>query len=186
MAITYERVRELFRYKDGELIRNKTVNRNAKKGTVAGSHHSMGYRHIAIKQEKYLTHRLVWLYHYGYLPEHQVDHINRKRDDNRIENLREVSHSCNLRNCGNRKNNTSGVKGVSFNNAIKMWGASICNVGKNYNLGISKDFSEAVLMRLAAEQCLGWDSCDKMSPACKYAWKNNLFKPKGGTPMVCH
>jgi len=174
MEITYERVHELFKYSHGEFIRIKTIG-HVKKGITAGSLSSDGYKYIGIDNKGYSVHRLVWLYHNGYMPEFQIDHINRDRADNRIENLREVSRSCNLRNCGNFKNNTSGVKGVSYHGARKSWSATIYNNGKTYYLGHSEDLGEAVLYRLAAEQCLGWDKCDNMTPAKHYAIKNNLI-----------
>jgi len=174
MQITYERVHELFRYDGKNLIRKVTVNANAQKGSVAGSISNETYRYITVDKIQCLAHRLIWMYHYGYYPENGIDHINRNKTDNRIENLREVSQSCNVRNSGNYKTNTSNVKGVYFFKTDQMWMARIRLADKHHYLGESKDFNEAVLMRYAAEQCLGWESCDKMSPAHEYALKNKL------------
>ena len=127
-------------------------------------------------QKKYLTHRLVWLFHYGYFPENDIDHINRNKADNRLKNLREISHSCNMQNCDNLSNNVSMVKGVSFNKINKVWVARIKINNKPYFLGQSKDFDEIVLLRFATEQCLNWGSCNKMTPARKYALENNLIQ----------
>ena len=57
------------------------------KGKKAGSFATKGYRVVVINKKTYKEHRLVWLYHYGHMPKDQIDHINRIRDDNRIENL---------------------------------------------------------------------------------------------------
>ena len=43
-------------------------------------------------------HQAVWAWHNGCFPTLQIDHINGKRFDNRIENLREVTQSENMRN----------------------------------------------------------------------------------------
>lgn len=45
-----------------------------------------------------LLHRVIWEEHYGKIPEGKfIDHINHKRDDNRIENLQLLSHGDNVR-----------------------------------------------------------------------------------------
>lgn len=66
----------------------------------AGGYDSKGYRRIKIKGRYYKAHRLAWVYHYKKWPEDQIDHVNRKRDDNRIVNLRDATHSDNMRNKG--------------------------------------------------------------------------------------
>ena len=175
MTITYERVRDLFKYENGELIWRKSKGA-AKKNTIAGCISPEHRKHIRIDTKLYLAHRLIWLYHYGYLPENEIDHINKNPLDNRLENLREVSHVCNLRNCRVSKNNTSGVTGVIFDKNHNKWYSQIFVAGKTYNLGRRSNFNEAVLLRLAAEQCLGWDRCDIASPAFEYAVKNKLIK----------
>ena len=50
------------------------------------------------KRYRLLMHRAIWAWHNGRLPTMQIDHINGKRFDNRIENLREVTQSENMRN----------------------------------------------------------------------------------------
>jgi len=44
------------------------------------------------------AHRLVWILHHGQEPVGTIDHANRNRSDNRIENLRDVPLSRNLMN----------------------------------------------------------------------------------------
>ena len=174
MEPTHERVRELFRYDGKNLIRRITRG-NSKKGSVAGTPQVNGYRYIQINNKLYLAHRLIWLFHYGYFPEHEIDHINRNGADNGLENLREVSHLCNSRNCEGHKDNTSGVTGISFCNAGKVWRVYIGFDNACYHLGKLKDFDEAVLLRLAAEQCLDWRSCGFASSAYRYSMKHNLI-----------
>ena len=113
MGITHEQVRELFDYRfDGHLIWKVNKTSKARKGDAAGTSYKNQYNQVQINGVLYLTHRVIWLWHHGYTPEHSLDHINRVKHDNRIENLREASRQCNARNTGNPKNNTSGVKGV--------------------------------------------------------------------------
>ena len=177
MQISYERVHELFQYHTGQLLWIKTMGSRAIKGGIAGYIDQDGYSRTKVGKNLYLTHRLIWLYKKGYFPENDIDHINRDPNDNRIENLREVSRQCNLRNCGNSKNNSSGVNGIYLSKRDYFWIASIGINYKTYHLGRSKDFCEVVLLRLAAEQCLGWGECNSNTPAHNYAIKHNLFKP---------
>jgi len=145
-----------------------------RKGTRAGNiagFNKGGYTQIGIEGSIFYAHRLAWLYVYGYFPENGIDHINRNKSDNRICNLREVSRSCNLRNTGNKKNNTSSIKGVSWHKPTKRWHSQIGLNRKVYNLGYYHSFDEAVYVRLAAEQCLNWSGCDSNSPAFLYVQK---------------
>lgn len=44
------------------------------------------------------AHRLAWFYVHGVWPTNEIDHINRNKSDNRIENLRDVTRTVNQRN----------------------------------------------------------------------------------------
>lgn len=57
-----------------------------------------------------------------------IDHINRNKLDNRIENLRQVTPGENNHNMGKNKKCTSKYRGVSFKKEINRWVAGI-----NYN-----------------------------------------------------
>ena len=172
--IAYKDMHKWFDYKKGELIWQYCDN-SARNGRMAGSLCDSGYIKIKIHKKQYYAHRLVWLWHHGYLPEKDIDHINQNKSDNRIENLREVSRSCNLRNSKTPKHNTSGVKGVCWNKSQKKWEAQITVNSKTKYAGGCSDFDEAVLLRLAVEQCLGWVKCGKISSAYQYAVKHKLL-----------
>ncbi|MDH4318517.1 MAG: HNH endonuclease [Desulfobulbaceae bacterium] len=161
--ITQARVKELFVYKDGDLVRAVPC-QGARVGEVSGFMGEKGYRHIRADGRIYKHHRLVWLWHNGYLPENDLDHIDHDRTNNRIENLREASRSCNMRNSKQRKS-SSGVKGVSWSKRERGWRAQIMIAGRTISLGYHEDLLEACCHRLAAEQAEGWDECDSESPA---------------------
>jgi len=74
------------------------------------------------KRKNFTIHRLLAI-HYIPNPENKpyVDHINRIRDDNRIENLRWVTSSENNQNTRKSKNNKSGHKYISYNKSKKRW-----------------------------------------------------------------
>lgn len=170
MTITQEELKEVLDYNRNT---GEFVWRGSRK--VAGSLYT-GYYRIQINKKRYYSHRLAWLYEYGYMPENRIDHIDRNGLNNRIDNLREVSNVCNLRNTGNYKNNNSGVKGVSICCETGRWRAQIKVYGVSKSIGRFDDFDEAVCHRLAAEQCLNWEGCDSRSPAYRYVMENILKK----------
>jgi hypothetical protein len=140
--ITQSKLHEMFEYRDdGNLIHRHTVQGGKRMGEVAGSPHNMGYRQITICRKKYLIHRLVWLYHYGNIPD-QLDHINGKRSDNRIENLRECTYSQNHGNKRINRNNTTGYKGVFLDKRDGFW---FVYVAHQY-IGRSQSIEEAAAM----------------------------------------
>ena len=171
--LTQERLKKLVNYDHltGVFTWKCDRSNKTKKGDIAGSVESVGYRLITVDYSQIRAHRLAFLYMLGYLPEGEVDHIDRFRGNDAWENLREVSRSCNRRNTGNPKNNTSGVKGVSFCNRNKKW-LSVIFSGRTFHLGYREEFIEAVCLRLAAEQCLDWSGCDDSSPAYKFVKEN--------------
>ena len=62
-----------------------------KVGQIAGCLCKDGYVTIGVNSHNYKAHRLAWVMVYGDYPDGEqpfIDHINGKRGDNRIENLR--------------------------------------------------------------------------------------------------
>jgi hypothetical protein len=84
---------------------------------------------------------------------HVPDHIHGEssKNDNRKENLREVTISQNAMNVKIRTNNTSGVTGVCWNKKSNKYRAYIQKDGKNHNLGFFVNFEDAVKARKEAE-----------------------------------
>jgi len=120
-------------------------------GSVAGYVLPNKYRVIGIDGINHKAHRLALLYMNGKLPEDQGDHENHSRDDNRIENIRDVSKSENAKNTSQYKNNTSGITGVYFDKNVSKWRAFISINGKVTYLGIFKCITAASITRKAAE-----------------------------------
>lgn len=139
-------------------------------GKLAGAVVDSGYVVISVRGRGYPAHRLAFLYVDGYMPEMSVDHINRNRADNRRYNLREASPQCQARNCSISKNNSSGVKGVHWIGHRNKWQARIKVLRVNKHLGLYDSYEEAACARLAAEQCLGFQDCNKISTAWKVVY----------------
>lgn len=132
----------LFEYRDGILYR-RSVNRNGLKiGDPIGSTDVKGYLVTTINRKNYKIHRLIFLYHNGYMPEF-IDHIDQNKSNNRIENLRPATKSQNMANRGSQNNNTSGYKGVCWHKRDRKWKAQIKINRKTINIGKYNDPIEA-------------------------------------------
>jgi hypothetical protein len=166
--LTQKRLKEVLKYYPGSGIFTWRTTGSGRKRKIAGCKDSYGYIIIRIDGKNYKAHRLAWLYVHGYFPENQIDHIDKNPSNNKINNLREVSNQCNLRNTGNPITNTSGVKGVSWHKSNNKWGAYIKISEKTKYLGCYKNFGDAVMARYQAEKKLDWSGCDSSSPAYQY------------------
>jgi hypothetical protein len=147
--ITQSLVRELFDYRDGLLIW-KTKRNGTRDCGGAGHLNKSGYMTVQINGRLYRSHRVIFLWHHGFLPE-EIDHINRIKNDNRIENLRAVSHSENCTNRGVRSDNPTGVSGVSWNEKLNKWRVRITINKNRKELGLFSNFDDAVKARRSAE-----------------------------------
>lgn len=115
-----------------------------------------GYRQGNIHNRKYQAHRVIWLLHTGAWPAEQIDHVSGDRADNRIENLRPVSHAENGKNKRKPSSNTSGVVGVFWHKVHRKWLAKIMVNGRHKHLGLFGCFNDAVAARKAAEREMGF------------------------------
>lgn len=147
MSLSKERVCELFEYDNGQLIRKITVASNGKAGSVAGTLNKDGYVQVSVDKRIYRAHRLIFLMHHGYMPK-LVDHKDRNRANNRIENLRAASSVQNGYNKSMQISNTSGYKGVSYCKKTGKWQANISINGRIKFLG---RFEFAEIAHLAYE-----------------------------------
>lgn len=120
-------------------------------GKPAGRVGGKGYREIAISGRRFQAHRLAWFLATGTWPSEEIDHINGDKADNRLANLREVSHAENGRNQPRPSNNRSGVIGVGWNATAGKWAARIKVDGWSRFLGYFDDVSGAAKARKAAE-----------------------------------
>lgn len=109
-----------------------------------------GYREGMIFRSAHKAHRVIWALHYGAWPEGDIDHINGKRSDNRIKNLRCVSRKENSRNQRHRTNNTTGVMGVYPHG--KRWRVHLGNV----HIGVYETIQLAAAARAEAERAAGY------------------------------
>ena len=77
-----------------------------------------------------------------------VDHIDNNKHNNNLINLRFATPSQNQHNKSIGKNNTSGTKGVSWNNKSNKWTAQIKINGKQIHLGYFLNKDDAINIRV--------------------------------------
>lgn len=97
-----------------------------------------GYRCVSIDRKQYKTHRLIFLMFHGYLPS-LVDHIDRDKLNNKIENLREATKQ---ENAVNSERWEKG--GVSFRGDRGKWRAYVRKNNKQTYLGYYDSKEEAL------------------------------------------
>lgn len=110
------------------------------------------YIYLCIHQRRYGAHRMAWLHVHGVMPPHEIDHVNGIRHDNRFSNLRSCTRLENSRNVKRRTDNTTGIKGVSFEPKKNTWYAYISIDKRMRNLGHFKTMGEAVTARSVAQK----------------------------------
>jgi hypothetical protein len=136
LEVSQERVLELFRYEDGKLFRRSD---NKEMGCYTQKHR---YARIGIDGQNYKVHRIIFLYHKGYMPK-IIDHINGDCYDNRIENLREANTYQNRQNSRIYSTSKSGVKNVYWSKGIDKWCVCFSINGKRKTFGYYADLEEA-------------------------------------------
>ena len=98
-----------------------------------------GYRRLCVGGKLVRAHIAAWAMHYGVWPSGQIDHENRNKADNRIENLRIATKSQNQANVV--KPNATGRKGVKMCRGKPQ--AQIKLNGKHIHLGTFDTLDEA-------------------------------------------
>ena len=94
--ITQELAHQLFEYRGGALYWKLRASRGVYAGDKVGFVHPSGYRRFMYKRKGYAVHRIIWLMHYGNLP-NEIDHKDSNKLNNNIENLR-VANNKNQQN----------------------------------------------------------------------------------------
>ena len=141
--ITQEYLKQLFDYQDGQLVRKST----GKSATVKAG--KKRYERITIDGKAYSLHRIIYLWHHGYLPK-CIDHIDGNKENNNIENLREATQQ---QNCVNRKhhsNSKSPYKNVYWNKAANKWAVVMSVKHKRNYFGVFEDLELADLVATEA------------------------------------
>jgi hypothetical protein len=149
---SHEEILEMLEYdkETGDMTWKVRRGRMAWPGAKAGTMGPIGYKQVGLFGFRYMLHRVAWFMHYGEWPENELDHINGIRDDNRIENLRPATREQNTQFCKMRKDNTTGVKGVSFRDGRYL--ARVRLNGTRKHIGIFSNLNDAEAAIKAARE----------------------------------
>ena len=115
-----------------------------------------GYLCGALFQRSYRAHRVAWAISTGAWPVGEIDHINHDRQDNRLENLREVCLQENSKNRGLYRNNKSGCLGVVWHKTKNLWVVQIGGGSRRISVGGFSNLEDAILARRMAERENGY------------------------------
>lgn len=131
----------------------KSANWNGRyAGKLAGSLDKNGYALVSIDRRLFGAHRLIWAMANDVWPVLEIDHVNGNRADNRIKNLREVTHVENCRNKSARSGFSSKYPGVSWIKRRQKWQAQIRIDGRLRHIGEFEDeLKAASAYRVAAK-----------------------------------
>lgn len=116
-------------------------------GNIAGTVKMSGYVRVKLDGIEYAAHRLAWLYAHNETPSSEIDHKDRDRSNNRLDNLRPATRKQNSQNKKIPQNNTSGATGVTWHSGLRKWQASLETDGKLYYFGVHSVFEAAVAAR---------------------------------------
>lgn len=137
----------------GVLRWRESPRNGVKKDAVAGNVQLNGYLQVGVAGQHYYAHRIVWLLTHGRWPVEEIDHINGDRTDNRLVNLRDVSHR------GNQQNSPIHREGKPPGTCKQggRWRARIQIDGKRRHLGMFDTEEEAHAAYMRACDHIGGD-----------------------------
>lgn len=137
-TLTAERLREVLNYnpQTGIFTRLVRTAQRVQVGDTAGCKAQRGCLLIMIDCRLYQAHRLVWLYVHGVWPTNHIDHLDGNPANNRIENLRDVSHSVNMQNIRKAKSSNKSTGMLGSYRIGKRFQAKIVIDGKVRHIGM--------------------------------------------------
>lgn len=137
-----------------DTLRGKVTADNNVYGRRAGGINGDGYRSVEIGHHSYLTSRIIMKLATGVDPAALIDHKNRVRSDDRLENLREATRTQNNCNTKCYASNTCGAKGVTFRKSKSKYIARVQLNGKRIYVGAFTTLNEAKDAYMAAARKL--------------------------------
>jgi hypothetical protein len=152
--LTHERVLELFDYDaaTGNLLWRKPTSNAVKVGDVVGVVATNGRRYLKVDNENHMVHRVVWFFHKGEWPKYHLAPVDKDYLNTRLENLVEQTPRETIKKGGLRSTNTTGVKGVSWDESKKEYAVFAYIDGKSVFHSSHKSLEDAAVAAKEAEQ----------------------------------
>lgn len=128
-VISLEELKKVLRYDPLTGLFRWIVKRN---GVIEGKPAGVlgKYVRIKINGKSYSASCMAWLWMTGEWPEHEVDHRDLNKHNNRWDNLRAATRSQNTTNIPHRKTSSSRYKGVCWNAYSGKWEVRVTINGK--------------------------------------------------------
>lgn len=140
-----------YNHETGVFTWKRVTSKRVKVGQEAGRINNAGHIGIGFEGSRWQAHRLAVAFIEGSLSgELEIDHKDQNKINNRYMNLRKATKQQNSCNRGSPRNNTSGVKGMSFNINAGKWEGYVHFNSKKYYLGLftlEEDCKEAIQLK---------------------------------------
>lgn len=151
----------------------KVQSQRRKMGDIAGHIQKHGYVRVHYDIVGFYVHRINWMLWNKEWPSAQIEHKNRHKHDNRQSNLRCSSQRENTLNLTLRKDNTSGITGVSWHEKGKTWQVCIMSTNSKRFVYYATNRDIAIRLRRILEIRHGYYKMNDTSPAVLYVKNRN-------------
>ena len=121
-----------------------------RKGKEAGTLDTTGYKRFKFKGKMYYTHRVIYAFYKGKMPDGHIDHKDGNKKNNVFNNLRLCTPSQNQANQKKSIKNTTGHKDVSFVENLGLYRVRVSINKKRYEFGYYKNLDDAALVATTA------------------------------------
>lgn len=158
--LTYELASELFSYDPQGFLRwKKPRNKTKKVDQIVGGRRKDGRQQVMLQLEGkpylFLVYRIIWLLHHGHWPSKTIDHVNGNPQEDRIENLRDISQGANNENKQkSQSNNKLQTLGVCMHKTTGKFRATINKHNKQHHLGLFESQEDALVAYKNAKDIL--------------------------------
>jgi len=149
---TEQAIKNHLEYRNGKLFwKNRSGFQAHLNGKQAGGYDKNGYLRLRVNGTLMFAHRVIYFLHYACWPR-QIDHKNRIKDDNRIENLRACTASENRTNVVDKINQSIYGRNVSKKSNTGKYRVRLTKFGKEIQIGRFEDLEFAQLVASEARK----------------------------------